>query len=80
MQRDPVSSTTLKSVGYDGELEILEVEFDYGDVYQYLDVPFEEYAGLMSADSRGSYFFHNIRGAYEYREVDEKVKDLKLKV
>lgn len=80
MQRDPVSSTTLKSVGYDDDLQILELEFVHGGVYQYLDVPTEEYAELMNADSLGSHFSHNIRGVYEYKEVDEKVKSLRLKV
>ena len=34
----------------------LEIEFrDSGDVYRYFDVPEEEYAAFLAADSRGTY-------------------------
>ncbi len=66
MKRKPVNSSNLASVGYEEENEILEIEFNHGGVYQYLDVPKEEYEALMDADSLGSYFFHNIRDGYEY--------------
>ena len=79
MYRDPVSSTSLRSVGYNEEQQILELEFVYGGVYQYLDVPLEEYVALMSADSKGSYFTHNIRGLYEYRDADEKKDAIQIK-
>jgi uncharacterized protein len=72
MHRDPVSSASLKSIGYSEDQEILEVEFVDGGVYQYLEVPREEYVALMGAESHGSYFSHNIRGAYEYRVVEEE--------
>jgi hypothetical protein len=72
MHRDPVSSASLKSIGYNEDQEILEVEFVDGGVYQYLEVPREEYVALMGAESHGSYFSHNIRGTYEYRVVEEE--------
>jgi hypothetical protein len=72
MHRDPVSSASLKSIGYSEDQEILEVEFVDGGVYQYLEVPREEYVALMGAESHGSYFSHNIRGAYEYRVIEEE--------
>ena len=66
MNRQPVDSSNLASVGYDEENEILEMEFNHGSIYQYNDVPKEEYDSLMNADSLGSYFYHNIRDDYEY--------------
>src|SRR5688572_3679593 len=66
MEREPVDSTNLASVGYDPETQVLEIEFQSGGVYQYYDVPVELYEELMSASSHGSYFVHFIRDA-EYR-------------
>ena len=35
MQRTPVDSTNLASVGYDADTKMLEVEFHGGSAYQY---------------------------------------------
>lgn len=69
MKRERVDSSNLASVGYDEENEILEIEFNHGGVYQYFDVPKDEHEALMNADSLGSYFFYNIRDAYEYSKI-----------
>ena len=66
MNRQTVDSSNLASVGYDEENQILEIEFNHGGVYQYSDVPKDEYDSLMNADSLGSYFYHNIRDVYDY--------------
>ena len=64
MQRIPVNSSNLASVGYDQTSKVLEIEFHRGGIYQYLDVPEIEYRGLMQADSHGTYFRVNIRDRY----------------
>lgn len=70
MERTPVSSSNLQSVGYDSDEEILEIEFYSGGVYQYFNVPPSRYEGLMSASSKGSYFDAYIKKAgYRYRKV-----------
>ena len=70
MNRAPVSSSNLASVGYDEETRTLEVEFNSGSVYQYDRVPKSEFDGLMSAASHGRYFDQNIKkGGYSYRQV-----------
>lgn len=38
MDRTPVSSTNLKSVGYDAVNRVLEIEFHDGGIYQYFNV------------------------------------------
>ncbi|OQX00458.1 MAG: hypothetical protein BWK73_48340 [Thiothrix lacustris] len=38
-----VSSSNLRSVGYDPETATLEVRFRHGGVYQYYNVPEETY-------------------------------------
>ncbi len=70
MERTAVSSSNLRSVGYDEANMILEVEFvRSGLVYQYTGVPIDEYQTLMSASSIGTYFSANIAKRYSYYKV-----------
>jgi len=70
MDREPVSSTNLASVGYDASTAVLEVEFNHGGVYQYSGVPEEIYQGLLSAGSHGTFFDQFIKKAgYAYAKV-----------
>jgi hypothetical protein len=69
MDRTPVSSSTIRSIGYDAESSTLEVEFNSGTVYQYAGVPQAEHDGLMSASSHGTYFNANIKNRYSYTRV-----------
>lgn len=69
MQRLPVKSSNVISVGYDEAQEILEVEFKGGSVYQYFSVPIEVYTGMITASSVGSFLATEVKGSYEYRRV-----------
>lgn len=69
MQRTPVSSTSLASVGYDTASFTLEIEFNSGRVYQYVDVPEHVHQELVSAASVGSYFARSIKNSFSYSEV-----------
>jgi len=69
MNRVPVSSSNVASVGYDPNSMILEVEFKNGSIYQYFDVPETEHASLMSAPSVGGYLAQNIKGNYRYTRL-----------
>ncbi|WP_204103253.1 MULTISPECIES: KTSC domain-containing protein [Spirulina sp. CCY15215] len=70
MNRTPVSSSNIGSVGYDLSTQILEVEFLHGGIYQYSRVPSSIYANLMAANSHGSYFDQHVKKAsYSYRKV-----------
>jgi KTSC domain len=66
MHRTPVSSSNMKSVGYDAESMTLEIEFSGGTVYQYFDVPEAVHLELMNSDSKGTFFSAQIKGAYRY--------------
>ena len=67
MNRTPVSSSNIASVGY--ENGVLEIAFVDGGVYQYFDVPERVYLGLMSAYSKGRYFHDNIKDRYRFVQV-----------
>lgn len=69
MERIAVNSSNLASVGYDAPSQTLEVEFNHGGIYQYYDLPEKIYTELMSADSIGSYFSHNIRNVYPTQKI-----------
>lgn len=53
MQRVPVQSSNVISVGYAAETEILEVEFKGGVVWHYNSVPAERFEAITSAESIG---------------------------
>lgn len=65
MDRQPVSSSNIASVGYDADSETLEVEFlKTGKLYQYLNVPLFMFEQMMEANSVGIFFNAEIKNAY----------------
>jgi hypothetical protein len=72
MERRVVESTTMRSVGYEGKGEVLEIEFQSGAIYQYQDVPAGVYEELWGAESKGQYFNREIRDSYECVRVNAK--------
>ena len=71
MDREVVDSQALRSVGYDPEAQILEVEFATGRVYQYLGVPPDLHAWLMRSKGKGGFFNRMIEGKFEFRRADQ---------
>lgn len=70
MKRELVDSTAIKSIGYNEDKQLLEVEIlETGNIYQYKDVPLEEYFDFMDAKSLGEYYNRVIKEKYEYREL-----------
>jgi hypothetical protein len=66
MQREPVESTTVRSVGYESHSKVLEIEFQSGEIYQYLDVPEAVHRKFRRAGSKGRYFNDEIRDDYAF--------------
>lgn len=69
MNRTPVNSSNITSVGYDPATMTLEVEFSGGALYQYFDVPEVVHEELMAAESKGTYLSAQIKGSYRYARV-----------
>ncbi len=68
MQRQPVSSSNLESVGYEASSQTLKVAFLSGAVYEYYNVPETVYVGLLNAGSKGTYLDTFVKKAgYTYR-------------
>lgn len=69
MDREQVKSSNIKSVGYDQEQTLLEVEFKSGAVYQYEEVPEDVYQEMLAAESVGKYFNTQVKGSYSEKKV-----------
>jgi len=64
-----VDSTSLRTVGYDAERQLLRIEFQNGSIYHYFDVPATVYQELMQAPSKGAYFNRSIRPIFDFALV-----------
>jgi hypothetical protein len=76
MQRVPVESRSIATIGYDPEQLILELEFrETGEIYQYFDVPPEQYDAFLKAESKGTHLNKEfkLRG-YRYARVEVQRK------
>jgi KTSC domain len=70
MLRQVLFSSSIRSAGYDGKRQRLEVEFVHGDVYAYLEVPRRTYEALLRAPSKGAFFNEHIRDAFDCERVE----------
>ena len=64
MDRTPIKSSNLVSVGYDDKNASMDVEFTGGSVYRYHGVPAWAHQELIEAESAGKYFSRRIKGHY----------------
>jgi len=69
IDRKPVNSTNIVSVGYDDPTNTLDVEFYSGTLYRYADVPRNVYERLISAESVGSFFQQNVKKTFQYKRI-----------
>ncbi len=61
MKSTVVESTTLATVAYDADRELLQLEFRDRTIYQYFGVPADVHEALLRAPSKGCYFNRVIR-------------------
>lgn len=64
-----VKSSNIFSMGYDSILNILQVEFRDGSVYEYYGVSEKLFSELMTADSKGKFANQHIFYSYPYARV-----------
>jgi hypothetical protein len=72
MEKKEINSSTIKYLEYYPELQLLEVEFKRGAIYDYFDVPLDIYEKLMKAESIGSFFNKNISKLYAYKKQESE--------
>ncbi len=64
-----VSSSTIATVGYDAENQIVYVQFLNGSTYIYKGVSEQEFENLRTASSVGSYLNRNFKNVYPYERI-----------
>ena len=74
MQRRPVSSSNIASIGWEAGEDgsawgTLEIEFVSGHVYQYDEVPERVYLDAVGARSVGRFVAQNIVDQYEHTRL-----------
>jgi hypothetical protein len=70
MERQPVTSSVIASIGYDADSATLDVEFHDIGTYRYSGVPADVHRELVSAGSHGAYFDAHVRTAdYAYAKI-----------
>ena len=70
MQRTQVTSSSIESIGYEEDMQVLEVEFRSGEVYAYFDVPNYLFDELLASHSIGAAFHTAIRnGNYHFEKI-----------
>ncbi|QTF07946.1 KTSC domain-containing protein [Brenneria izadpanahii] len=71
MQRQSVSSSRIRSIGYDPENRILEIEFHNKTIYQYIGVPKRIHGKFISESvvSKGRFFDGVIKDKFLCRKI-----------
>lgn len=69
MNRTPVSSSQLKSVGHDPATNKMHVEFKNGSVYEYDNVSAAEHQALAGAPSVGEHFNKHVKFGFSYKKL-----------
>ena len=69
MKLTVVQSTSLATVAYDANRELLQIEFRDRTIYRYRHVPADVHAALLCAPSKGSYFNRVIRGQFVFTRL-----------
>ena len=69
MDRKPVSSSNIESIGHDPDTDTLEIEFKGGGVHQYDGVSAKDHHALVNAASIGKHFHAHVRSKFPSRKV-----------
>ncbi len=69
MERKRVSSSKVRSIGYDERQQLLEVEFTNGQVWQYTRVSPEVHRRFMAAPNPTTFYDDRIADEYSGKRV-----------
>lgn len=75
VQRSPVRSSSLASVGFSPAHNVLHIEFRSGLVYEYFGVTQCIYEQLLAADSKGAFLNRFVRNRFPFRRVDHPLRE-----
>jgi KTSC domain len=69
VERTPVESRALASIGYDSTTERLEIEFRTGRVYLYENVPRSVFEWLLRIPGKGAFVTRVLEPKYRGKEI-----------
>ena len=69
MKMTKVTSSNIRSVGYDELKMKLRVFFYSGGTYEYTGVPRKVWMDFIKSESLGKYFFRKIKNKYSYAKI-----------
>ena len=69
IERQPVVSSDIASIGYDAGSETLEIEFKATGVYRYFSVPVSVASEFQRTPSPGKFFLQHIKGKYAWEKA-----------
>ena len=79
MRRISVESSSINSIGHNFLTRNMEIEFNGGGIYRYKKVPRHVFKNMMNADSKGKFFWSDVRFNYPFKKYrnknGEKVND-----
>jgi hypothetical protein len=62
------SSSTISYSTYDPDTQVMTIEFMNGSIYEYANVPQDEYESFVNASSAGKYFGAHIKDIYNFNK------------
>jgi KTSC domain len=63
-----VQSSNIHAISYDAGKMI--VHFKGGGIYEFHDVPEDLHKQFMAAESKGSFFHHNVKGKFKTSKME----------
>jgi KTSC domain len=69
IERIPVNSSSIASIGYNPDEQTMHVEFSSGKIYEYEGVDHDTHSKLLGAASVGAHFGKHIRPHYSGRAI-----------
>ena len=69
IERQPVVSSDIASIGYDAASETLEIEFKATGIYRYFSVPKTPAEEFQRTPSPGKFFLQHIKGKYAWEKI-----------
>ena len=69
IERKPIRRGGIRSAGHDRASRVLEIEFDNGEVLQYVAVGDEIARRFLASNAPGSYYKDNIQEEFTVRRV-----------
>jgi hypothetical protein len=65
-----VQSSNVASIGYSIEEKILRIKFNYGGIYDYINVPAYVYQLMLVAPSKGKFINQELKGKYQFKKIN----------